>query len=34
VLALGPLAVLIEPADLVALDAADELPFSLHFRPP
>src|SRR6201992_910128 len=27
-------AVLIVPADLAALDAADELPFSLHVRPP
>ena len=27
-------AVLIVPADVAALDAADELPFSLHFRPP
>jgi pyruvate dehydrogenase (quinone) len=27
-------AVLIVPADVAALDAADELPFSLHFKPP
>jgi pyruvate dehydrogenase (quinone) len=27
-------AVLIVPADIAALDAVDELPFSLHFKPP